>query len=256
MKLQSRSLAIGVLVEAWCIAQQFWKNSDNGIPKTVWLQNELAHEIIDVGFAEERGEFVYIKGSAKNFAWLRSSVNNGRKGGLTHRGVDNHSEKSEARLSKSNPPTPPLTPSLKKEELRIRTKGEPRELGFAPNSNSKELATQNEIGKQSSVLIGTYVKAYQGRYGPKARPEITGKAQGNCRAIVKDLGIDRACELIQVYLQINDQWFEKKNYDLVTFMENLNKISLAASTGEQPSDLSATQARQTKWDKLRKELGQ
>jgi len=82
VKLNGAEPAIGSVIFAWSAAQRYWNDSDNGIPREAWLKLDLRQEIIDVGLAEERGDFIYVRGSRKYFEWLRKRVDSGRKGGL------------------------------------------------------------------------------------------------------------------------------------------------------------------------------
>lgn len=84
-------------------------------------------------------------------------------------------------------------------------------------------------------LIATYVESFQKRYGPKARPDVSGKVRGLMQRLLKDYPIDRACELVQVYLQMEEPWFKTKCHDFVTFTENLSKVNVAHGTGNDPS---------------------
>ena len=51
---------------------------------------------------------------------------------------------------------------------------------------------------------------------------------------MSDQQLDRACDLIQVYLQMDDPWFVTKCHDFTTFVSNIQKVSLALDTGEAP----------------------
>lgn len=102
---------------------------------------------------------------------------------------------------------------------------------------------ENGVG----VFIGTYVKSFQGRYGDLARPDLGGKVQGQIKTLLKGLPIDRACSLIQVYLQMDVPWFKTKGYDIGTFIQNLNPISIALDTGQEQSN-------GTNWEKIKREL--
>jgi len=95
-------------------------------------------------------------------------------------------------------------------------------------------------------FIGAYVKAFQARYGENVRPDLSGKVQGQIKTLLKTTPIERACQLIQVYLQMDTPWFKTKGHDISTFISNLNPIGIALDTGEQQNGIN--------WSKLKKEL--
>jgi len=95
------------------------------------------------------------------------------------------------------------------------------------------------LGPQTFII--QYVQAYQARYGAKARPDLRGKTQGGIKRLLGEIPLERACNLIQIYLQMNDQWFLTKAHDFGTFAENLGKVGLALDTGKHTT---ASEARQ------------
>ena len=101
-----------------------------------------------------------------------------------------------------------------------------------------EIAHDGELMKERMrVFIGFYITAYQKRYGKQCRPDVGGKAQGIMRAILKDIPTTRACQLIQVYCQMDVKWFVTKAHDIGTFRENLNVIGNALDTGQNPGGI-------------------
>lgn len=85
-------------------------------------------------------------------------------------------------------------------------------------------------------FMAAYVSAYQRRF-PGQRPSDLDlpKVRGQIKAYAKDHpDIDRACELIQVYLQLDRTWFRTKGWDFLTFVSNLNSIAQAADAGVDP----------------------
>lgn len=80
-KLGGTDAALGSLVRAWSVAQDYWLINGVGIPKPVWKSQRLRPELIEVGLAEERGDFIYTAGSEEQFAWLTSCSEKGKKGG-------------------------------------------------------------------------------------------------------------------------------------------------------------------------------
>lgn len=74
MKLGSKPLAIGELINAWIIGLEYWDNSRNGIPKPIWERNKLSNLIIEVGLAKDTGDFVLLSGSEEQFQWKLDSA--------------------------------------------------------------------------------------------------------------------------------------------------------------------------------------
>lgn len=90
---------------------------------------------------------------------------------------------------------------------------------------------ESDEGKIISQLIAFYIKSYQHRINPKARPDIGAKAQGVLKRLLRDYSQHQIASLIGVYLQMDDQWFKTKCYDLVTLEMNIQKVLFAATTG-------------------------
>ncbi len=74
--------ALGALVRAWTVGQEYWKVCSNGIPKGAWKMQKLNDAIIEVGLAHDKGDFILIHNSEKHFAWLRQRVDAGKSGGV------------------------------------------------------------------------------------------------------------------------------------------------------------------------------
>lgn len=119
-----------------------------------------------------------------------------------------------------------------------------KQLQFESATRDLLLRVANPPSIISSFIV-TYIRAYQKRYGEKCRPDLGGKAQGIIKSVLKDIPLDRANQLIQVYLQMDTKWFVTKAHDLVTFKENLNVIGNALDTG---TDAVGNNWRDFKWD--------
>ena len=201
IKMQSSPMAIGSLVEAWCVAQEFWKNSDNGIPKPIWLSRGLSHEIIDVGLAVEIGDFIYMSGSRQNFQWLRDSVENGKKGGkarMTGLVTRNHSGKFQAKPSDSSPPTltPPLT---QKKEKKKEPDGSPS-------------------------VVKIYAEAFERKYGKK--PILT---EVECIQLAslkkKVLAPGQLNQLIDYYFNCDNKFYNDVAHNAMTLVRNVSALN-------------------------------
>lgn len=67
--------ALGDLMAAWIVAQQYWIPDKKPIPKEVFIQQELSWDLLDVSLAEEREDGIYMRGSAEQFQWWFDGIN-------------------------------------------------------------------------------------------------------------------------------------------------------------------------------------
>lgn len=241
----SKTEAVGLLISLWRTAQSFWFKNEL-VPFHVWDCFEHKDLLLKFGYADKRNEGVYIRGSKENFQWYfdKKPAFDARNklGGLSRSSTAIRDKKGRMMPASDQPdPAPiPISISIPISNKEIRKKEEG--IGFPAKAVN------------TASFIGAYVNAYKKRYG--TAPEINGFAAGTAKRIVRDLGIQKACELVQVYLQVEDVWFKKMHYDLFTFEKSLNKISLALNTGQQPSDLAVNNESKARREKLRKDLGQ
>jgi len=80
LSVGSRSLAIGLLVEAWIVAQKFFLEFGE-IPQAEWEEAKLNNKIIEFGLACKTDTGVKMRGQDNQFAWLKLCQDAGRKGG-------------------------------------------------------------------------------------------------------------------------------------------------------------------------------
>lgn len=107
------------------------------------------------------------------------------------------------------------------------------------SDTSKEvlISQQKEEAKEKArAFVAAYVKAYQVKF-PAGRPEdlSDGKVRGQILNWIKDYSLERAKQLIQVFFQMDNKWFQQKGYDFMTFRNNLNLIGQALDSGVDPS---------------------
>lgn len=93
--------------------------------------------------------------------------------------------------------------------------------------SSKKNATKTFTG--TNELIDAYFLAIEKVHGRKATflPEDARRAS----AVVKALGLERAIELVRVYVQMKTPWFRTKAYDFMTFYNSLGVIQEQLDTG-------------------------
>lgn len=101
---------------------------------------------------------------------------------------------------------------------------------LAQTPPKKGVLEKDLINKKANLVITSYCDSFKRRYlaNPTLDPKDVGQIQRLCRAY----GADKLSTMVQVYVQMEDPWFLKKKHDLTTFAQNLNKVGLAAQTGE------------------------
>jgi hypothetical protein len=80
LKLGSPDTAIGALVRAWRLAQEYFLRDDTHgkIPLKVWKQQGMNDTLFDVGLARTENDLVYVSGSETQFAWLNQKSDAGK----------------------------------------------------------------------------------------------------------------------------------------------------------------------------------
>jgi hypothetical protein len=230
----SRQDALGRMIDIWSYCTE---------KKTYYLTKEIIDELAEfegfaellcetnVELAELKAEGVYrIRGTKGRIEWKVKLEKNSQKGGAktkakweAKRGLKEGQLASHLAVPNEGPLSPAPVPALALS--KIQNLKAPTPSGAVALAGS-DFPEDNPVGK----FIAAYVKAYQARYDG-ARPELVGKVQGQIKNFLKQTPLQRACDLIQVYCQMNDRWFETKMHDFTTFLENLNKVSYALKHG-------------------------
>lgn len=236
--------ALGALVHAWIIAQKYYLTESKAIPWEEWEARELSHDLINAGLAVREGDFVTMRGADEQFSWLRQRVEAGRRGGLKKQ--ENSLAVAKRSPSKTKQTLPSSSSSFSysysnnKEFTHTSYVGE---QGSPPTDLVKNLENQKPParGKRTEAqndrirrFVAAYVKAYKTRFGEGARPEDLSdpKVRGQIAQFAADHpDVDRACELVQVYFQMDEKWFKQKGYDFFTFRNNLALVGQAVDSG-------------------------
>ena len=258
VKLGDQFRAVGMIVMAWRLAQEFWCPEKKRIPKRRWADAELPDLLFECGLAEIQDGEIYVRGTAESFSWYFERIDAARRGGKAS--AEKRKTKPKQRSTSGQPPVdqtlsngqPPveqastklkqIQPSLSlSSSLSLSNTEEEESIGEVaiaptlPGIADKGLSKRAEEASRASRFVATYVSAYQTRF-PGHRPEDIndGKVRGQILNWIKGYPLDRACQLIQVYFQMEAKWFDTKGYDFLTFRNNLNKVGQALDTGVDP----------------------
>lgn len=135
IKLQSKTMALGAVMEAFMIAQKWYLDESNGrlIPVDQWAKFAHGAAIMECGLAEAREGGIYVRGSDEQFRWLVQRIDAGRKGGLAK---SNKKDLSLAVAKRSLAVAKPLTLTLthtKKNNNTLYDSGESHRQDFNLN---------------------------------------------------------------------------------------------------------------------------
>jgi hypothetical protein len=121
MLLGSSRTALGALVQAWSVAQDWYLTPERMIPFSVWEKQKLAPEILTVGLAERVGEKIRLLGAEKQFSWLSQCSQAGKLGNAARRmkSLNNSPNVVNRPVTGRGPLTLSLT--LKNKEERVET---------------------------------------------------------------------------------------------------------------------------------------
>jgi hypothetical protein len=248
MKINSHALAIGWMVLAWNEAQKYWLPDMKLIPKERWIEMNFPNEIIECNLATEFPDGIKLRGIKKHFQWWfdgmsqriaagkKSAENRKIKFGsaIPHNASNSRTKPNEAfgenRTDSERDPNE-TEPSSSSSSSSSSSKKEIKENTIRALAVSK---TPTELDLKMAKFIKTYAEVFNAKY--KTNPVITGKQVGLVKTILKSMSADKACELVQVYLQMTEKWFETKSHDIETFYGNLQKISVAAANGSEQND--------------------
>lgn len=236
IKMGSRHSALGAVVEAFILAQEFFLNKESGrmIPLNEWKRRKAVDLVIDAGLAEIRGEFVYVCGAEKQFSWLiqrqDAGLLGGRKKSNAIKRTTNQATESgtKATESGSNPLT--LTHSLSLTHSHIQTQAHIQNTVSAKKPKKQKATASTDVDNVGQKLVAVYCELWKTRYNtnPPLKPSDT----KNLKSFGKENGFERTEKLLQSYFKMPDAFFIKKRHDLATFLYNLSSIAAFAESGK------------------------
>ncbi len=100
-----------------------------------------------------------------------------------------------------------------------------------PSLSKKELKDlqKEKIKRKANIVIGLYAEAFKKFRG--GQPTIDPKDIGQLMRLLDHHSEEKLGRMVQVYVQMKDPYFEKREFDLGTFIHNINKVGLAMQTG-------------------------
>lgn len=209
--------ALGMMVNAWLIAFDYWKQDRKNIPRQAWLERCLNDSIIECGLARVvNDDEIYVCGTQEHHEWYHQRVAAGKKGGL--KSQEKKSSTAQAKASKLKQKQPSSSVSF----------------SFSNSiSDSNLLSDDLKNRAPGNFFIPGYIKNWEAKYG--TRPIMSAKDFGIAKRISNSLAGRTESEiekLITTYFTADEPWFKTKAHDLSTFEQNLGKLGAIANKPE------------------------
>lgn len=243
--LGGEEVAIGRLVRAWRIAQEWWTKDQQLIPESIWDLNGLGQELFQVMLARKTDDGIYVSGATEQFLWLIAKKRAGKASGVSRRNkkkiehndisVRTQDEQSGVKIEPPTlSPSLPLSPTLsQKKEKREASPPETRQLPL-PDKKSP-----SPVEVDSGWAVGVFCREYKRRYGTSYR--VTGKDVQAIKRILKDLGKPVFEKVCVAYVDMPDPWFVTRRHDVITLESNIAKVSQFEQSGK---NITQTQIRE------------
>lgn len=136
--------------------------------------------------------------------------------------------------------------------LPEKTEEPKAELSEMPQDPSE---SRQEPLPPQQIFVARYIQAFRGKFGETTRPELSTKTLAQIRVFLTQFDLERAVNMIEAYFKIQDPWFETKCYDFVTFMQNIEKVSLSLQTGSN-SDKPEQEKKSTLAEQVEREMAE
>lgn len=157
-------VAIGIMVKAFKLAQEFWGDNQKLIPIETWELYPFSY-LEKSGLAERTEAGVYVKGSQENFDWLYKKRTAGRAGGLKSAQIrqDKYGTTKVLKLDKNEAPhEADMKHSMKHCFTNDEAQSNPLSLSLSLNTYTSNKPSDNKAKKhdESLGMAGAIVTAW------------------------------------------------------------------------------------------------
>lgn len=161
--LNSEAKALGWWVIVAKMAQSYWKYNKGLIPESAYKFKKIPPQLVQSGMVKKMENGYYLHGSERNFAWIISKVENGRKGGRSFKPTEMIDKHSKLKVSAEKAMSKPQSQS----QSHIKKEKEKKPDGFEnPDKiiHKQILDYLNSLsGKKYRASTATTVRAIQAR---------------------------------------------------------------------------------------------
>ena len=193
IEVGDRHRAIGMVIDLWTLAQQFWCPRRELIPLEAWGTHGMPAALLNCGLVESRETGLYAKGSEEHFEWWFGRQAAGRLGGLASAAAKR--SKGKQRLSTGQA-----------ELSKIKQ--------LQPSSSSSSSKTRkNTVDPAATTLLWDYYSKGNEAKGLQPVHE-GGKTSKLCKRLVDAHDVEKARQLVDAFLADQDAFVSAQAWSL------------------------------------------
>lgn len=211
-RLGDEEKAVGRMIRAWRVAQEWWVKDQQLIPENIWAMNQLGDELFECMLARKTRDGIYVSGATEQFSWLIAKKKAGKLSGVSRRKKKKIEQDAisvrtqrEQNAIKNEPLT--LTPSLSpplSQSLFSNTNTEKKEKTKTPAGSQATTTGNQELNRRIWLA---YLEGYRQRY--KTDPVRNATVNAQVVSLSRRLG-EEAVEVVKFYLTHNKGFYVEK----------------------------------------------
>jgi hypothetical protein len=218
MKLGDPDRAIGALVRAWSVAQEWFLSPEKMVPSAEWEKQKLRPEIIEVGFAERVDGKIRMSGADEQFAWLRQRSESGKRGGLKTQAKSPSDRQATAkRAQASSSSSSSSSSSISDSNSKTKTAPKAKSLGADDSINPV------------SLTWAAYRDAYRDRHG--SPPPWNAKNAGQLAHFVRRIPAEEAPQVAEFFVLHNASRYVSAMHPVGMLLQDAEKLRTEWFTG-------------------------
>lgn len=237
--------ANGWLVILWRLAQEYYRKNILEVPVKVYEFALFPKELIECEFVEKKEDSYYIKGSKRNFEWMKKRKEAGSKGGRTTAKLLRNKDGKfavKSNINRRHPQNTVTAPQINQANPSCSLV-ETKQMPSTTSSCSLAKTKQNQASFSSSFsfssrkerihtvvlstvngLLDNFSNRYKEKFGTKYMPNF-GKDKKLLNTLLKEFSPQELDQLMILFFNSEDKFIKITDYSVGVFYSQINKLN-------------------------------
>ncbi len=262
-KIGNACLADGAAIRMWRVAQEFWKNGRQPVPKRVFDSLQFASALLEVGLAELQDDGVYVSGSSQYLDWVaerrKAAAIGGQKSAVSRRNKRTLSQaKSKQKEANANQTQPSASASFSASGSFSDSGSGSAEVALVSKKPDPDAKAAPDGESPTAKTWQAYKQAYATRYGEP--PSWNAKTAGQLKQFISRIPQVEAPDIAAFYLGHNNYYYVSKGHPVGVMLQDAEKLRTEWVTGKQITSADAKNADRKQgnlnvWAEIKAEMG-